>query len=523
MAAAPASRGSRLVLLTTILGSGMAFIDGTVVNVALPALQHAFGAGMAQVQWVVEAYALMLAALLLAGGAAGDRFGRRRIFVAGVLVFGIASVACGASATIGQMIAARAVQGVGAALLVPNSLAIISAAFGEKARGRAIGTWSGWTAITAALGPVLGGWLVEHLSWRYAFFINVPLAGAVLWLALRHVPESRDETVLASGAAGLDWPGALLASGGLGLLVHGFIAAPQAGWHHPAVWGPLAAGVLALAAFWRVERRSTAPMLPPALFRSRDFAGANLLTLFLYGALGGGLFFLPLNLIQAQGWSATAAGAALLPFTLIMFAFSRHAGALADRFGARLPLVLGPVLAAAGFALLGRPGVGGPYWTTFLPGVVVLGIGMTVAVAPLTTAVMNAVPARQAGAASGINNAVSRAAALLAIAVLGIAMSRAFDDELARRLRAAALPAGVAQQVLVQKDRLGAIEAPPGLGPAQREQVRDIVRQAFVAGFRHVMWLSAGLALAGAGCAAAWIVRGGKGVLKSNSYDAPDA
>lgn len=496
----------RLVLAATILGSGMAFIDGTVVNVALPALQQAFAAGVAQAQWVVESYALLLAALLLVGGAAGDRFGRRRIFVAGVAVFGIASVACGASVTIGQLIAARAVQGAGAALLVPNSLAIISAAFGEQERGRAIGTWSGWTAITAALGPVLGGWLVEHLSWRYAFFINVPLAAAVLWLALRHVPESRDD----AARAGLDWPGAALASAGLGLLVYGLIEAPQAGWRHPSVLGCLAAGAAALAAFWLVELRSAAPMLPPALFRSRDFAGANLLTLFLYGALGGGLFYLPLNLIQAQGWSATEAGAALLPFTLIMFAFSRQAGALADRFGARLPLVLGPAIAAGGFALLGWPGVGGAYWSTFLPGVLVLGIGMTIAVAPLTTAVMNAVPARQAGAASGINNAVSRAAALLAIAVLGIAMRHGFDAELAARLRASPLPVAVQQQVYAQRARLGAIAPPAGADARERAQVRDPVRHALVAGFRQVMWLSAALALASAACAWLTIGRSGK-------------
>jgi EmrB/QacA subfamily drug resistance transporter len=496
----------RFVLAATILGSGMAFVDGTVVNVALPALQQAFDAGVAQVQWVVESYALLLAALLLAGGAAGDRFGRRRIFAAGVLVFGIASVACGAAATIGQLVAARAVQGAGAALLVPNSLAILSAAFGERERGRAIGTWSGWTAITAALGPMLGGWLVEHLSWRYAFFLNVPLAMAVLWLALRHLPESRDETA----PPGLDWPGALLASVGLGLLVYGLIEAPRAGWRHPAVWGALAAGVLALAAFRHVERHGAAPMLPPALFRSREFTGANLLTLCLYGALGGGLFFLPLNLIQVQGWSATQAGAALLPLTVIMFVFSRRAGALADRAGPRLPLVLGPVVAAAGFALLGWPGAGGARWSAFLPGVVVLGIGMTIAVAPLTTAVMNAVPARQAGAASGVNNAVSRAAALLAIAVLGIAMTAGFDDELATRLRAARVAEPVARQVLAQRHRLGAIEAPAGTDARQAALVRDAVRQAFVAGFRRVMWLSAGLALMGAACAWTTIGRSGK-------------
>ncbi len=500
----PASRP--WLLAATILGSGMAFIDGTVVNVALPALQQAFAADVTQVQWVVESYALALAALLLVGGAAGDRYGRRSVFMAGVLLFGLASAWCGASSTVGQLVAARAVQGIGAALLVPGSLAIIGASFRESERGKAIGTWSGWTAITAALGPVLGGFLVEHLSWRYAFWINLPLAAVVLWMTWRHVPESRDD----AASPGLDWPGALLASSGLGLLVFGLIDAPLRGWMHPLVWGTLAGGTVLLAAFVVVERRSAAPMLPPDLFRSRDFAGANLLTLFLYGALGGGLFFLPLNLIQVQGWSATAAGAALLPFTAIMFAFSKHAGALADRRGARLPLVLGPAIAAAGFPLLAWPGIGGSYWQTFLPGVLVLGIGMTIAVAPLTTTVMNAVPSRRAGAASGVNNAVSRAAALLAIAVLGIVMSRGFTAALDAQLQRAPVAEAVRQQVLAQRGLLGALAPPAGLGAAGQQAVRAAVQQAFVTGFRHVMGWSAALALLGAVAAFTTIERSQK-------------
>ncbi|TWI49938.1 EmrB/QacA subfamily drug resistance transporter [Pseudoduganella flava] len=501
MHTAPHAR--RWLLAATILGSGMAFIDGTVVNVALPALQRAFGADVRAAQWVVESYALLLAALLLVGGAAGDRYGRRRVFLAGVALFGVASAACGASATIGQLIAARAVQGVGAALLVPGSLAIISAAYDGDERGKAIGTWSGWTAITAALGPVIGGYLVENLSWRYAFLINVPLALLVAWMTVRHVPESHDD----AAPARLDWPGALLASAGLGLLVYGLIEAPQRGWADAAIAGALAGGTLLLAVFVVVEWRGAAPMLPLALFRSLDFTGANLLTLFLYGALGGGLFFLPLNLIQVQGWSATAAGAALVPFTVLMFTFSRYVGTLADRHGPRPLLVAGPAVAAAGFALLAWPGIGGAYWNTFLPGVLVLGSGMTLAVAPLTTTVMNAVPGHQSGIASGVNNAVSRAAALLAIAVLGIVMSRGFDAELARRLHAAPLPDEVRREVYAQKARLGAIVPPAGLDGAGRRHVEAAVHEAFVAGFRHVMWVSAGLALLSAGCAGLLIGR----------------
>ena len=486
---APASR--RWLLAATILASSMVFIDGTVVNVALPALQQAFRAGVAEVQWVVESYALLLAALLLVGGAAGDRYGRRRVFVIGVTLFSAASLWCGLSADIGQLIVARAVQGVGGALLVPGSLAIISASFAERERGAAIGTWSGYSAITAALGPVLGGFLVQHWSWRYAFLINVPLGLAVLALTIRHVPESRN----ANAPARLDWSGAALASVALGCLVYGLIASSDSGWGEPRVLGALLAALALLAVFIRVERHHAAPMLPLGLFRSRDFSGANLLTLLLYAALGGGLFFLPLNLIQVQGYTATAAGAALLPFTVILFAFSRYTGGLVERYGARLPLVVGPAIAAAGFALFAWPGVGGSYWRTYFPAVLVLGAGMTIAVAPLTTTVMNSVDASVVGAASGVNNAVSRVAALLAVALLGMVMSLGFNAELARRVAAVDAAVTVKQQVLAQRARLGAIELPAALDAARRRALKGAIDGAFVHGFRMEMLLSALLAL----------------------------
>jgi EmrB/QacA subfamily drug resistance transporter len=492
------------VLANSILASGMVFIDGTVVNVALAALQQAFHAGVGQAQWVIESYTLLLTALLLLGGSMGDRYGRRRVFAAGVILFGVASTLCGLVDNITQLIWARALQGVGGALLVPGSLALISASFPEQLRGKAIGTWSGYSAITAAVGPVLGGFLIEHLSWRYVFLINVPLVLGILYLTFRYVPESR------SGAAGqrLDWPGALLGSLALGALVYGLIESSTRGWRDPGVLAACALAPLALAGFLIAEKRHPAPMLPLRLFRIRDFSGANLLTLLLYAALGGLMFFLPLNLIQVQGYSATAAGAALMPFILTMFALSRWAGGLVDRWGAKAPLVAGPLIAALGFACFALPGIGGSYWRSFFPAVLLLGFGMTVTVAPLTTTVMNTLDAAHAGLASGINNAVSRAAGLLAIALLGMVMSAAFDRALSRHLQRLSVPPAVLAEVDAQRGRLGAIVLSSAHPPATKSAVEYAVAQSFVSGFRWVVSISALLALASA--AGAWFLIGGK-------------
>jgi EmrB/QacA subfamily drug resistance transporter len=494
------------VLAATILGSSMVFIDGTVVNVALPALQTSLNATVVDAQWVVEAYALFLAALLLAGGSLGDHFGRKRIYSTGVVLFALASAWCGLAPNINQLIIARAVQGIGGALLVPGSLAIISASFEEETRGKAIGTWSGFTAITAAIGPVFGGWLIQNVSWRAIFFINIPLALIVLALVYLHVPESRDEE---SGR--LDWIGAALATVSLGSLTFGLIESSRLGFSHPAILISLTSGVLLTVLFVTYEARVTNPMLPLSLFRSRNFSGANLLTLFLYTALSGALFFLPLNLIQVQGYTATAAGAALLPFVLIMFLLSRWSGGLVKRYGAKKPLVIGPIIAAAGFALFIWPDVdaaGLSYWTTFFPAVVMLGLGMAVSVAPLTTTVMSSVKQNRAGVASGINNAVSRTAGLLAIAVLGIVMLQTFNSQLDRRLQSLALTPDLRQAVDQQRTKLAGIEIPAGADSGLRQLLEDSVNRSFVAGYRHVMMVSIVLGLLSS--MSAWLLIDGK-------------
>jgi EmrB/QacA subfamily drug resistance transporter len=364
---------------------------------------------------------------------------------------------------VSQLIIARGMQGIGAALLVPGSLAIISASFDKRDRGRAIGTWSGFTSITAAVGPVLGGFLIEHGSWRWAFFINLPLAFVVLAITSKYVPETRN--VLPGGT--LDWPGAALATVGLGGLVFALIESSKRTWNDPALIAALLSGVSGVIAFVAVEARSRAPLIPFNLFRARDFSAVNLLTLFLYGALSGLLFFFPLNLIQVQGYSATAAGASMLPFILLMFFLSRWSGGLVDRYGARPPLVFGPVIVAIGFALFALSGVGGSYWTTFFPAVVILGLGMATSVAPLTTTVMNSVSEEHVGVASGINNAVSRLAGLLSIAFLGIIMLAGFNRNLSFRLTALHLESGIRQE-LVPGVPLAELTVDKILGRAER-------------------------------------------------------
>jgi EmrB/QacA subfamily drug resistance transporter len=473
----------------------MTFIDMTVVNVALPALQRELQATITDVQWVVEAYALFLGALILVGGSLGDQFGRKKVFLLGVISFTAASVWCGLARSPQQLIIGRALQGIGAAFLVPGSLAIISATFDGAERGKAIGTWSGFSAITTAIGPVIGGWLIENISWRAAFFVNVPLAAIVVFLSVRYMEESRDP----SRVGRIDWIGAALGVLGLGGLVFGLLEWPPLGPSHPLVIGSLAIGIVSLALLIVVEHRAKSPMMPLHLFLSRTFSLANALTLLLYGALSAVFFLVPLMLIQVQGYSATAAGAALLPMPIIMFALSRWSGGLVARVGPRLPLTIGPVIAALGFSLFGHAGVGTSYWTTIFPASILLGLGMAVTVAPLTTTVMGAVPSDHAGVASGINNAVARIAGLLAIAVFGVILVRRFDAQIGPRLDAMKLSPEARQEINGELPKMAGAQLDSVAMPEyQRASVQRSIDDAFVAGFRLVVLGAATLAVASA-------------------------
>ena len=467
-------------LAATVLGSSLAFIDGSVVNVALPAIQRDLAAGAAGTQWVMNAYLAALGALVLIGGASADRFGRRRVFVAGVVLFTAASILCGLAPGTSALVAARAVQGTGAALLVPASLALLGATFPEGERARAIGAWAGYGALAMAAGPMLGGFLTDHVSWRAIFYLNVPLAVAAVWLALRGAPDSRS-----AHPPGLDWLGAGLAAAGLASLTWGLTAAAELGFRSPAVATALVGGAVTIAAFVVAETRGRSPMLPLALFRSPAFTGANVVTLLLYFALSGVLFFLPFELIRGRDYSATAAGAALLPLPVVMGLLSGRAGAVADRHGTRLPLTIGPLVAALGFLLLAIPSRGSSYWVSLLPPLLVLAAGMTITVAPLTTAVMSAVGGDYAGTASGVNNAVARVAGVFAIALLSLLFIAVYDETLRRAVSgldvAGSLPAAL----------LDALSGAPFASGPPGEAGRAALFTAFQA-----------VALAGAGCAA---------------------
>jgi EmrB/QacA subfamily drug resistance transporter len=408
------SARARWVITATVLGSGMAALDATVVGIALPTIGREFSVGFGALQWVVNGYTLALAGFLLLGGALGDRYGRRAVFMVGVAWFAAASLLCGLALNAPMLITARILQGVGGALLTPGSLAILQASFAPGDRSKAIGAWSGLGGVAVAIGPFLGGYLIGAVSWRLIFYINLPLALAVLLIAARHLPESRDP----AAPRHLDLPGALLAASGLAGLTYALTDGPARGWTAPSVLLPLIGGVVAMATFVLVEARSPAPLLPLGVFRTRQFSGANLVTFVVYGALGGAVFLVPVHLQQVAGYSPIQAGTALLPVTVLMLAFSSRSGALAARIGPRLQMSIGPLVVAAGMVLMIRIDRSGGYLTQVLPAMLVLGAGLAITVAPLTSTALSAAPMEHAGVASAVNNAVARTGGLIAVAVL---------------------------------------------------------------------------------------------------------
>jgi EmrB/QacA subfamily drug resistance transporter len=483
------ARRKRIVLLAAILGSGIVFLDGTIVNVALPAIRASLHGGLADQQWVVEAYLLTLSSLLLIGGSLGDLFGRRRVFAIGVTAFGVCSLLCAVAPTSGVLIAARAVQGVAGALLVPSTLALIMDTFEDHERAAAIGSWTAWTGIATVIGPLGGGALITVASWRWVFAINVVPVAVTLWL-LRELPGDKRHP------GHVDALGAVLAALGLAGPVFALIEQPQYGWGSPRVAIPMIAGVVLLAAFLVVERREREPMMPFELFRSRNFKVGNLTTLTLYAGLGVATFFLVLFIQQVARYTALEAGLALLPITIVVFLLSKRFGALADRIGPRAFMGAGPLIAAAGLLLLVSVGPNADYVSTVLPGVTVFGLGLAMTVAPLTAAVLASVEPEHSGVASGINNAVARVAGLLAIAALGAVVTGSFQTRLASDVAHRPLSAPAHAVVARARDRPFVIDT-AGVPPAERPVVRAALVDASVHAFRLGMLIAAALAAFG--------------------------
>ena len=490
-----ASHAKRWVLAAAIFGSGIAFLEASVINVALPAIQDALSASVAELQGIASAYTVSLASLTLVSGAAGERFGKLRFFVWGALGLALASLVSGFAMTPIQLLAGRILQGLAAALLVPNSLALLSASFPRAERGRAIGVWSGATALLGAGGPVLGGWLVDVASWRAAFFLVVPFALVAAMLGLRRVPAP---PVLRSAPV-VDWGGGLFSTLGIAALVSGVILAPI---ERAAASSLLLLALLALGGFALRERRTAMPMVPPRLLRSRAFVGVNVLTLLLYFAVTATFFLLPFDLIQVQGYSAAAAGAAFLPFAALVGALSPWSGRLSDRLGPRPILILGALVSAAGLALFALPGIGGAYWSTFLPPMAAVGLGMAMSGAPITAVVLGAVEPPQAGVAAGVNNLFARLATLLAVAVIGGVMLSLFTRAIDGRAGLAALPPSLRRALVAERTSFADLSIPGFVAPPDRETLERLVAESFVSSFRAVALLCAGIAF-GAGLAAA--------------------
>jgi len=484
------SRQQRLTLIATILGSTIVFLDATVVNVALPAIKADLNTGLAGQQWVVEAYALTLTALLLVGGSTGDQFGRRRMFEIGLVAFGATSILCALAPSDALLIAARALQGIAGALLVPGSLAIVAATFDGAARGKAVGTWTAWTGIATVLGPAGGGALVEAISWRAIFWVNIPLVIGTVILTRHSVAESRDPDAF----KGIDWTGIALSAAGLAGPTFALIEQPTRGWGDPVVFVPLIAGIACFAIFLLREARIAHPMVDLTLFRIRNFAVANLTTVSAYAGLIGGLFFVGLFLQQVAGYTPIQAGLATTPISLILFVLSPRFGRIASGTGPRGPMSIGPIVAGIGILLLLRVGVGADYVSEVLPAIVIFGLGLSATVAPLTATVLDSVEARHVGLASGINNAVSRIAGLLAIAVLGAVIAASFNSTLDSELNG--VPLAPESEHVVSQARTAVLAGADttGLPAGDRAKVDSAIADASVDGF-HLGVLLAGILL----------------------------
>ncbi|HEX3173483.1 MAG TPA: MFS transporter [Solirubrobacterales bacterium] len=488
------SRQQRLTLIATILGSTVVFLDSTVVNVALPAIADGLDAGLAGQQWVVEAYMLTLVSLLLVGGSLGDQFGRRRMFVAGLIAFGVTSILCAVAPSVEVLIGARALQGIAGALLVPGSLAIVAASFEGPARGKAVGTWTAWTGIATVIGPAGGGALVEAISWRAIFWVNIPLIAATVALTLHSVRESRDPEAF----RGIDWLGIGLSAAGLGGPVFALIEQPTRGWGDPTVWVPMVAGVACFALFLLHEARARHPMLELSLFRVRNFRVANLTTLSAYAGLIGGLFFVGLFLQQVGGYSPIEAGLATTPISLILFVLSPRWGKLASGTGPRLPMCAGPIVGGIGLIMLLMVGSDPNYLTEVLPGILVFGLGLSATVAPLTATVLDSVEERHVGIASGVNNGIARVAGLFAIAVLGAVISASFGSSIDSDLGGRPLGPRAAAAVSEAKEQPLAVPAARRLPPGEAARVRSAAADASTSAF-HLGVLIAGLLMIAGG------------------------
>ncbi|HEX6507469.1 MAG TPA: MFS transporter [Chloroflexota bacterium] len=495
------SPSGKWIIAATSLGSGMIFLDGTVVNVALPAMQRDLLAPLSGLQWIVNSYTLLLAAFLMLGGGIGDAYGRKTAFIAGMVLFTLASVLCGLAPNLGVLVSARALQGIGGALLVPGSLAMIKAVIVPEDSSRAIGLWAGLASATTAVGPLLGGYLVDALSWRAIFFINVPLAVVTLYATARYVPPNRDE----SATRDLDWPGAFATVVGLGGLTYALIEGPAAGWQSLQVIGALVAGALGCLWFPLREARAAHPMVPPDTWRSRNFTGANLATLGVYFSLSGVILYLVLRLQQVDGYTPLASGAALLPVSILILVLSPRVGALMGRFGARPPMIIGPVVVALGLLLFIPAGLHPSYLLGYLPGILLLGLGMSVFVTPLTATVMASVPEHLVGVASGVSNTLTRVASLLAIAILGLVIVQQFGSSLTVKSGQLPISPGARSALIAHRDRLADDPIPPGLSPPQRQAVRTAIDESFVEGYRWAMATCALLCLLSAGISAVTI------------------